>query len=113
MLLPSLLLQQPNRESQMDQPLALPAIITLPSPAMDAELLQTVRRLGLRSTLQMLRDYCHDQGESAFDDGHTGMGWYEMHDAIDDIIPAGDDVALDGDVRGQRVGCSGIRGAWK
>ena len=89
------------------------ALLTLPAPAMDPALLQTVRRLGMRATLTMLRDYCHDQGESAFDDGHTGMGWYEMHDAIDDIIPAGDDVQLDGDVQGQTVGCSGMTGAWK
>lgn len=90
-----------------------PALITLPSPAMDPALLQTVRRLGMRQTLQMLRDYCHDQGELAFDEGFTGMGWYELHDYIDDVIPAGDDVTLDGEPQARDVDYFEVQGAWK
>ena len=81
-----------------------PAAITLPAPAMDA---------ALRQTLQMLRDYCHDQGELAFGDGYTGMGWYELHDYIDDVIPAGDDVTLDGEPQARDVDYFEVQGVWK
>jgi len=66
-------------------------------PVVDPSLAQVFRRVGVKHLLEQLRDYCHTQGEGAFADGCSGMGWYELHDAIDEIIPAGNDSTLDGD----------------
>jgi hypothetical protein len=65
----------------------------------DPELLQTVRRLGIQATLVQLRDYCHDRGEDAFDDGYTGIHWYELYDHLDAARPERTDVQMDGEVR--------------
>jgi hypothetical protein len=65
----------------------------------DPELLQTVRRLGIQAVIVQLRDYCHDRGEDAFDDGYTGIHWYELYDQLDAARPEKTDVQMDGEVR--------------
>jgi len=65
----------------------------------DPELLQTVRRLGIQATIVQLRDYCHNRGEDAFDDGYTGIHWYELYDQLDAARPEKTDTQMDGEVR--------------
>jgi hypothetical protein len=65
----------------------------------DPDLHAAVRRLGIQAVIVQLRDYCHDRGEDAFDDGYTGMPWYELHDHLDAARPEKTDVQMDGEVR--------------
>ncbi len=65
----------------------------------DPDLHATVRRLGIQATLVQLRDYCHDNGERAFDDGYTGIHWYELYDHLDAARPEKTDTQMDGEVR--------------
>jgi len=65
----------------------------------DPDLLQTVRRLGIQAVIVQLRDYCHDNGERAFDEGFSGMPWYETYDRLDAARPEKTDVQMDGEVR--------------
>lgn len=66
-------------------------------PTINPGLMQVFQDWGVAGLLTQLRDYCHMQGESSWDSGYTGAGWYDMHDRIDNIIPAGKDADLDGD----------------
>lgn len=65
----------------------------------DTEVVQLARRLGMRATLTQLREYAHHMAENAFEAGYDGQGWYELHDIIDQAIPAGSDTSLDGVTR--------------
>jgi hypothetical protein len=65
----------------------------------DPDLLQTVRRLGIQATIVQLRDYCHEMGERAFDEGYTGIHWYETYDRLDAARPEMSDQKMDGEVR--------------
>jgi hypothetical protein len=86
--------------------------LAIQHPTINPELLQVFRDWGVNGLLTQLRDYCHLQGESSFDSGYTGTGWYEMHDRIDNIIPAGRDAELDGEMRGRDVDYLEVNARW-
>jgi hypothetical protein len=65
----------------------------------DPDLHAAVRRLGIQAVIVQLRDYCHDRGEDAFDDGYTGIHWYELYDQLDAARPEKTDTQMDGEVR--------------
>ena len=65
----------------------------------DPDLHATVRRLGIQETIVQLRDYCHEMGERAFDEGYTGIHWYELYDQLDAARPEKTDTQMDGEVR--------------
>jgi len=65
----------------------------------DPDLHAAVRRLGIQAVIVQLRDYCHNRGEDAFDDGYTGIHWYELYDQLDAARPEKTDTQMDGEVR--------------
>lgn len=81
-------------------------------PAINPDLAQVFRDWGAAGLLRQLRDYCHSQGESAYDSGYSGEGWHELHDAIDRIIPAGKDADLDGDAIDNAPDYFEVNGKW-
>lgn len=58
--------------------------------------LQALRRAGVSQFLRELRDYCHERSNEASRSGHSGMGWYDLSQSIDGIIPSRTDEQLDG-----------------
>ena len=94
-------LRSPYQESQMNN--ATPAN-RWPKSKMDPDLLKVVQQFGFKNVLENLRTYCNMQADDAVSEGCTGMGWLELHDAIDEIIPADVD-ALFGDEAPEFVTC--------
>jgi hypothetical protein len=66
---------------------------------MNKPLYDIVYEIGINQALIELRDYCHNRGEDAFDDGFSGMPWYELYDQLDAARPEKTDVQMDGEVR--------------
>ena len=59
-----------------------------PKSKMDPDLLKVVQQFGFKNVLENLRTYCAMQADDAAAEGCTGVGWLDLHDSIDEIIPA-------------------------
>jgi len=66
-------------------------------PDLDPDLAQLLRRYSARKLLEGFRDHCYREAQGAQQDGYTGLGWLELHDQIEDILPAVIDDQLVGD----------------
>jgi len=71
--------------------------ITRRKPDLDPDLAQMFRRYSARKLLEGFRDYCYAEAQSARADGYSGMGWLELQDQIEDILPGVLDENLCGD----------------
>ena len=56
--------------------------------SIDEELAQVFRRYSARKLLEQFREHCGHEAVVARLDGFTGRGWTELHDQIEDILPA-------------------------
>jgi hypothetical protein len=65
--------------------------------SIDEELAQVFRRYSARKLLEQYREHCANEAAMARQDGYTGRGWEELHDQIEDILPAVIDDQLVGD----------------
>lgn len=61
-----------------------------------------IQQQGIASMLRDLRDYCHERSNDASRSGHSGMGWYDLSQSIDGIIPSRTDEQLDGPHHSER-----------
>lgn len=68
------------------------------APDADPELAQVFRRYSARKLVAALRDHCYSEAQIARLDGFSGMGWLELHDQLEDIMPGVIDEQLCGDV---------------
>jgi len=65
--------------------------------SIDEDLAQVFRRYSARRLLEQYREHCANEAAIARQDGYTGRGWEELHDQIEDILPAVIDDQLAGD----------------
>ena len=65
--------------------------------SIDEDLAQIFRRYSARKLLEQYREHCANEAKVARQDGYTGRGWQELHDQIEDILPAVLDDQLVGD----------------
>jgi hypothetical protein len=61
------------------------------------ELAVIVEKIGLKTAMESLRDYCFQRSDEAVTGGETGTGWEDMAYKIDNIIPERTDEQLDGE----------------
>lgn len=64
---------------------------------MNLELASIVEKIGLKASMESLRDYCFERSDEAVTDGDAGTGWEDMAYKIDNIIPERTDDQLDGE----------------
>ena len=76
------------------------SLITRRKPDLDPDLAQMFRRYSARKLLEGFRDYCYAEAQSAQADGFDGMGWLELQDQIEDILPS---VLSDADLCGDAI----------
>jgi hypothetical protein len=76
------------------------SLITRRKPDLDPDLAQMFRRYSARKLLEGFRDYCYAEAQSAQADGFDGMGWLELQDQIEDILPS---VLSDADLCGDEI----------
>ena len=89
-------------------------------PDLDPDLAQLLRRYSARKLLEGFRDHCYWEAQCAKQDGYTGIGWLELHDQIEDIVPLETDEQLCGNeteqqptlTRGQVFARSHAPGRW-
>lgn len=67
--------------------------------SIDEDLAQVFRRYSARKLLEQYREHCAHEAAVARQDGYTGRGWQELHDQIEDILPA----VLDDQLVGEEV----------
>lgn len=65
--------------------------------SIDEDLAQVFRRYSARKLLEQYREHCANEAAVARQEGFTGRGWQELHDQIEDILPAVLDDQLIGD----------------
>ncbi len=65
--------------------------------SIDEDLAQVFKRYSARKLLEQYREHCASEAAVARQDGYTGRGWEELHDQIEDILPAVLDDELVGD----------------
>ena len=65
--------------------------------SIDEDLAQVFRRYSARKLLEQFREHCAKEAAVARLGGYTGRGWQELHDQIEDILPAVLDDQLVGD----------------
>ena len=65
--------------------------------SIDEDLAQVFRRYSARRLLEQYREHCANEAAVARQNGYTGRGWEELHDQIEDILPAVIDDQLAGD----------------
>ena len=65
--------------------------------SIDEDLAQIFRRYSARKLLEQYREHCATEAKVARQDGYTGRGWEDLHDQIEDILPAVLDDQLVGD----------------
>ncbi len=65
--------------------------------SIDEDLAQIFRRYSARKLLEQYREHCANEAAVARTNGYTGRGWEELHDQIEDILPAVIDDQLAGD----------------
>jgi hypothetical protein len=95
------------------------APITRREPDADPDLAQTLRRYSARKLLEGFRDHCYAEAQAARANGFDGMGWLDLHDQIEDILPGVLDDQLAGDeveqapqlTHGQMFACKHF-GSW-
>jgi len=88
--------------------------------SIDEDLAQVFRRYSARKLLEQYREHCANEASVARTNGYTGRGWEELHDQIEDILPAVIDDQLAGDeieqpqprTSAQTFGARISRGGW-
>ena len=88
--------------------------------SIDEDLAQVFRRYSARRLLEQYREHCANEAAVARQNGYTGRGWEELHDQIEDILPAVIDDQLAGDqveqpqpkTPAQTFGARISRGGW-
>jgi len=88
--------------------------------SIDEDLAQVFRRYSARKLLEQYREHCANEAAVARQNGYTGRGWEELHDQIEDILPAVIDDQLAGDeieqpqprTSAQTFGARISRGGW-
>ena len=65
--------------------------------SIDEDLAQIFCRYSARKLLEQYREHCGHEAAMARLGGYTGRGWQELHDQIEDILPAVLDDQLVGD----------------
>jgi hypothetical protein len=78
--------------------------MSAPAKLLDPDLVQVIRRFGVRRLMEGLRDYAYSEAQDCQRDGLTGLGWLELYDVMEENIPASDD-ALCGDEAPEVVTC--------
>jgi hypothetical protein len=65
-------------------------------PDLDPDLAQLLRRYSARKLLEGFRAHCYREAQCAQQDGYTGLGWLELYDQIEEIMPSDTDEELCG-----------------
>jgi hypothetical protein len=78
-------------------------------PDFDPDLIQVFRRYNARKLVAALRDHCYAEAQFCQQDGYTGMGWLELHDQLEDIMPSVLDEQMCGDAAPEVVVCRACR----
>lgn len=72
--------------------------VTRRAPDADPDLAQVLRRYSAKKLLAALRDHCYAEAQAARMDGFSGLGWLELHDQLEDIMPGVIDEQLVGEM---------------
>ena len=71
--------------------------VTRRAPDADPDLAQVFRRYSARKLMAALRDHCYSEAQIARLDGFSGMGWLELHDHLEDLMPSVSDEQMYGE----------------
>jgi len=62
----------------------------------DPDLAKMLRNYSARKLVSALRDHCYAEAQFAQQDGYTGLGWLELYDQLEEIMPSDTDEQLCG-----------------
>jgi hypothetical protein len=62
----------------------------------DPDLAKMLRNYSARKLVSALRDHCYAEARFAQQDGYTGLGWLELYDQLEEIMPSDTDEQLCG-----------------